>query len=126
MVGDELMLREAMIIELHKLGTVHTAAVADALRAVRWHALRPKATPEWAYEAENAMVPKRDTNGTSLSSVSAAHMQAFMLGQHIDVISGDGADGVPNLGRAGAATYSLRLCEGDRHARPLRRNASCH
>ena len=78
---DEQVLREAMIAELQKLDAVRTEAVAEAFRAVSRPAFLPEATPARAYEAEDAVVTKRDADGTAISSVSAARIQAFMLEQ---------------------------------------------
>lgn len=74
-------LREEMITELRKLGAIRTEAVEKAVRTVGRHLFMPEETPEKAYAAEHALITKRDENGTSLSSVSAARIQAFMLEQ---------------------------------------------
>ncbi|WP_233221160.1 methyltransferase, FxLD system [Streptomyces carminius] len=74
-------LREEMIAELRKLGAIRTEAVEKAIRAVGRHLFMPEETPEKAYAAEHALITKRDENGVSLSSVSAARIQAFMLEQ---------------------------------------------
>ena len=74
-------LREDMISELRKLGAVRTEAVETAIRTVGRHLFMPEETPEQAYAAEHALITKRDENGVSLSSVSAARIQAFMLEQ---------------------------------------------
>jgi protein-L-isoaspartate(D-aspartate) O-methyltransferase len=74
-------LRERMIAQLRGLGAIRTEPVETAIRTVGRHLFMPEETPEKAYAAEYALVTKRDENGVSLSSVSAARIQAFMLEQ---------------------------------------------
>jgi protein-L-isoaspartate(D-aspartate) O-methyltransferase len=74
-------LREEMIAELRKLGAIRTGAVEKAVRTVGRHLFMPEETLEKAYASEYALITKRDDNGVSLSSVSAARIQAFMLEQ---------------------------------------------
>ncbi|TQN33506.1 protein-L-isoaspartate(D-aspartate) O-methyltransferase [Haloactinospora alba] len=74
-------LREAMIEELRGLNAVRTEAVAAALHRVPRHLFLPEESTEHAYAAERALVTKRNEQGVSLSSVSAARIQAFMLEQ---------------------------------------------
>ena len=80
-------LREELIAELHELKALRTEAVENAVRAVPRHLFVPEDTLEKAYAAERALVTKRDERGVSLSSVSAARIQAFMLEQ-ADILPG--------------------------------------
>lgn len=74
-------LREEMIARLRELNALRTAAVERAFRTVPRHLFMPEEALEKAYAAEHALVTKRDEQGVSLSSVSAARIQAFMLEQ---------------------------------------------
>lgn len=74
-------LRGNMIAELRALRAIRTDAVEQAIRTVDRHLFMPEATLEKAYSPEYALTTKRDENGVSLSSVSAARIQAFMLEQ---------------------------------------------
>lgn len=78
--------REQMIRSLTRLGAIRSPRVEAAMRAVPRHLFIPEDTVEQAYEPERAYVTKK-VNGVSLSSVSAARIQAFMLEQ-ADVQSG--------------------------------------
>ncbi|MGH3815114.1 MAG: methyltransferase, FxLD system [Pseudonocardiaceae bacterium] len=80
-------LREEMIAELRELNAIRTEAVEKAVRAVPRHLFMPEVTLEKAYAAEYALTTVRDEQGVSLSSVSAARIQAFMLEQ-ADIRSG--------------------------------------
>lgn len=74
-------LREKLIEELRELKALRGEAVEKAVRAVPRHLFLPEETVEQAYAAERALITKRDEQGVSISSVSAARIQAFMLGQ---------------------------------------------
>lgn len=74
-------LRKGMIAELRELDAVRTESVEEALRTVPRHLFMPEEPLEKAYAAEHALITKRDGQGVSLSSVSAARIQAFMLEQ---------------------------------------------
>lgn len=67
--------------ELRALNALRTDAVENAVRAVGRHLFVPEDPVERAYEAERALVTKRDEDGVALSSISAARIQAFMLEQ---------------------------------------------
>ena len=77
--ADEL--RDRMIHQLKELDAIRTPGVERAIRAVPRHLFVPEDSLERAYEPERAVVTKHDENGVSLSSVSAARIQAFMLEQ---------------------------------------------
>lgn len=84
-IAEGQALREALITDLRGLDAVRTEAVAQAFRVVPRHAFVPEESLGKAYEAEHAVVTKRDDAGTALSSISAARIQAFMLEQaHIE------------------------------------------
>ncbi len=74
-------LREELIGELRALNALRTDAVENAVRAVERHLFVPEESVKQAYEAERALITKRDEDGVALSSVSAARIQAFMLEQ---------------------------------------------
>ncbi|MFE2179061.1 methyltransferase, FxLD system [Streptomyces sp. NPDC059455] len=74
-------LREQMIAKLRELKALRTDAVEQAFRAVPRHLFLPEVPLEKAYAAEYSLTTKRDEQGVSLSSVSAARIQAFMLEQ---------------------------------------------
>jgi protein-L-isoaspartate(D-aspartate) O-methyltransferase len=80
-------LREALVARLRELGAIRSEAVAEAVLTVPRHEFVPEDTLEQAYEPERALVTKRGPDGVSLSSVSAARIQAFMLEQ-ADIRSG--------------------------------------
>ena len=72
--------REQMIRSLTNLGAIRSSRVEEAMRAVPRHLFIPGDSVEQAYEPERAFVTKKE-QGVSLSSVSAARVQAFMLEQ---------------------------------------------
>lgn len=74
-------LREELVAELRDLGALRSGAVERAVRTVPRHLFMPEDSLEEAYAAERALVTKGDEHGGSLSSVSAARVQAFMLEQ---------------------------------------------
>jgi hypothetical protein len=64
-------------------GDARTPAVIDALGAVPRHLVIEEgddADPAKTYAAEDVVVTKKDADGNSLSSVSAARIQAIQLG----------------------------------------------
>ncbi|MFE2345721.1 methyltransferase, FxLD system [Kitasatospora cineracea] len=74
-------LRTAMVEALRSGGAVRTDRVAAALLAVPRHVFAPEVPLAEAYEPERALVTKRNEYGLAVSSVSAARIQAQMLGQ---------------------------------------------
>ncbi len=74
-------LREQMIDELRELGAILTPEVERAFRTVPRHVFVPEVPLHKAYAAEQHVVTRRDERGVTLSSVSAARIQAFMLEQ---------------------------------------------
>lgn len=70
-----------MADELVADGTIVSPAVEAAFRAVPRHVFIPEAGLDVAYARHDAVVTKRAADGTALSSVSAASMQARMLEQ---------------------------------------------
>lgn len=80
---DPAVLRAAMTGQLRDLGafTAGGSAVETAVAAVPRHLFAPGASLEAAYAADNPITTKRDAAGAALSSVSAALLQAVMLGQ---------------------------------------------
>ncbi|MEY9846335.1 protein-L-isoaspartate(D-aspartate) O-methyltransferase [Streptacidiphilus sp. BW17] len=79
--NDVEQLREQLIRRLVDLDAIRSPRVERAIRAVPRHLFVPEDEPEMAYEAERALVTKRDENGVSLSSISAARIQAMQLEQ---------------------------------------------
>ena len=80
-MADPAALRAAMTAQLRDLGAFTSSAVEAAVAAVPRHLFAPGAAPEAAYAADNPITTKRDRAGAALSSVSAALLQAVMLGQ---------------------------------------------
>ncbi|MDT0347024.1 methyltransferase, FxLD system [Streptomyces litchfieldiae] len=76
---DEL--REQLVGELRKLGALRTEAVETAIRAVPRHLFVPEETLEKAYAPQRTFTIKGNEHGATLSTVSAARIQAFMLEQ---------------------------------------------
>ncbi|MER5780211.1 methyltransferase, FxLD system [Streptomyces mobaraensis] len=74
-------LREEVIKELWALDAIRSDAVEAAFRTVPREAFIPGEPLEDVYAAEKAIVTKVDRDGTKVSSVSAARIQAFMLEQ---------------------------------------------
>jgi protein-L-isoaspartate(D-aspartate) O-methyltransferase len=74
-------LRESMISELRAMGAIHTDRVAEVFRAVPRHLFTPGADWEEVYNPTAAVHVKRDEDGTPISTVSAAQLQATMLEQ---------------------------------------------
>ncbi|WP_103502962.1 MULTISPECIES: methyltransferase, FxLD system [unclassified Streptomyces] len=73
--------RTAMVRELRELGAITSEPVAAAIATVPRHRFAPDEPLDAVYAANRALVIKRDTDGTALSSLSAAHIQAVMLEQ---------------------------------------------
>ena len=73
--------REEMIRQLQELGAVRTGAVKEAMRRVPRHLFVPEEERSKAYQPQAHVVTKRDAEGVSISSVSAARIQAFQLEQ---------------------------------------------
>jgi protein-L-isoaspartate(D-aspartate) O-methyltransferase len=69
-------------------GTIRPGRVEAALRVVPRHPFLPGVPLEAAYAPDNAVVTKRDSTGTALSSASAPGVVASMLDQ-LDVQPGD-------------------------------------
>ncbi|GAA4895879.1 methyltransferase, FxLD system [Streptomonospora salina] len=74
-------LRDQLVDEIVDYGTITAPEIEQAMRRVVRHAFIPEADLEEAYDPFTAVVTKRAEDGTSLSSVSAAHIQARMLEQ---------------------------------------------
>ncbi|MFE0422034.1 methyltransferase, FxLD system, partial [Streptomyces sp. NPDC058953] len=74
-------LRAVMVRELRDLGAITSDSVAGAVAAVPRHLFAVGQPLKAAYAANQALVIKRDEDGTALSSLSAAHIQAVMLEQ---------------------------------------------
>ncbi|BCJ58195.1 methyltransferase, FxLD system [Micromonospora endophytica] len=79
-VQDPAVLRAAMVSELRE-DTIASEAVAAAFSVVPRHLFAPGEPLEVVYEANTPLVTKTGPDGTALSSVSAAHIQAVMLEQ---------------------------------------------
>ncbi len=79
--AETARLREELVRQLRALGAITTPAVEQAVRAVPRHLFIPEVPVEKAYAAEHHYVTKKDANGVSISSVSAARVQAMMLEQ---------------------------------------------
>ncbi|MFI7707495.1 methyltransferase, FxLD system [Nonomuraea sp. NPDC049480] len=79
-VDDADQLRTAMVAELRG-DAITSDAVAKAMATVPRHLFVPEAPLEQAYEPNTAVPIKRDSDGLTLSSLSAAHLQATMLEQ---------------------------------------------
>lgn len=77
----DVMLRAAMVDELRSFGAIRSERVAEAVRVVPRHLFVPDEPLERAYEADSAVVVKRDEDGTAVSLLSSAHIQATMLEQ---------------------------------------------
>ncbi|MEQ4717938.1 methyltransferase, FxLD system [Nonomuraea sp. B19D2] len=75
-------LRDKLANELTTAGYIKSAQVDRAFRTVPRHAFVPADTPlEVTYQADSAVVTKRDEHGTAISSVSAAYIQVAMIEQ---------------------------------------------
>jgi protein-L-isoaspartate(D-aspartate) O-methyltransferase len=80
--GQADALREAMTDRLVADGWITSPHVEAAFRAVPRHLFVPDGTPlDKAYNAERAVITKRDADGASMSSVSAPWLQAKMIAQ---------------------------------------------
>jgi protein-L-isoaspartate(D-aspartate) O-methyltransferase len=78
---DVAQLSERLIRELRELKAIVTPEVERAVRIVPRHLFVPEVPLDKAYAAEQHVVTKKDENGVSISSVSAARVQAMMLEQ---------------------------------------------
>ncbi|MFC0862230.1 methyltransferase, FxLD system [Sphaerimonospora cavernae] len=74
-------LRAAMVGELRSTGAITSESVAEAVSTVPRHLFAPGEPLEAVYDDGNAVLVKRDPNGTATSYLSAAHIQAVMLEQ---------------------------------------------
>lgn len=74
-------LRRQMVDELIAEGTIVSAPVEAAMRKVPRELFAPGVNLAEVYHAYTSVVTKRDTDGNSISSVSAPHLQAHMLEQ---------------------------------------------
>jgi protein-L-isoaspartate(D-aspartate) O-methyltransferase len=79
--GEAAALRTAMVKELRNLEAITSESVAAAFTAVPRHVFAVDEPLETVYDANRALVIKRDQDGAALSSLSAAHIQAVMLEQ---------------------------------------------
>ncbi|WP_218105732.1 methyltransferase, FxLD system [Micromonospora inyonensis] len=75
-----MALRTAMVAELSE-DTIRSEAVAAAFSVVPRHLFAPGESLDVVYDSNTPLVTKTGTDGTALSSVSAAHIQAVMLEQ---------------------------------------------
>lgn len=74
--------RHRLMEELRSRGIVASDAVAQALATVPREQFMPPETPmEESYGVDSAVITKTDEHGRSISSVSAAYIQAAMLEQ---------------------------------------------
>ncbi len=74
--------RAGMVGDLRAAGdAIITEAVETAFSRVPRHMFVPGESLEVAYATNNALVVKRDRDGSAMSSLSAAHIQAVMLEQ---------------------------------------------
>ncbi|WP_433498546.1 methyltransferase, FxLD system [Sphaerimonospora sp. CA-214678] len=80
-VQDAATLRAAMVSELRSSGAITSEFVAAAVSTVPRHLFAPGEPLEAVYDDGNAVLVKRDQNGTAISYLSAAHIQAVMLEQ---------------------------------------------
>jgi protein-L-isoaspartate(D-aspartate) O-methyltransferase len=79
-VDEPARLRTAMVDELRG-DPITSEAVAEAMTAVPRHLFAPEVSLQEAYESNTAVPVKRDSDGLTLSSLSAPHLQATMLEQ---------------------------------------------
>lgn len=124
---DSTSLRVAMVRELRELGAIASESIASAVATVPRHLFAVGEPLKAAYAADQALVIKRDQDGTALSSLSAAHIQVVMLEQAaiergmrvLEVGSGgyNAALIAELVGEAGAVALSGHRC-GDCRARP--------
>ncbi|MGW3690550.1 methyltransferase, FxLD system [Streptomyces sp. NPDC005125] len=74
-------LRNEVVDELRKDGTISSPEIEAAMRKVPRHKFAPEAPLEKAYDTYAAVITKTDEHGVQLSSVSAPQIQALMLEQ---------------------------------------------
>ncbi|MGW4412873.1 methyltransferase, FxLD system [Nonomuraea sp. NPDC004702] len=104
-IDDATQLRVAMVDQLLREGAITSKAVARAMLAVPRHAYAPEAPLEQVYDITTAVPIKHDSSGITISSVSAARRQAFMLGQ-ANVRLGDRVLEIGTMG-----PFAALLCE---------------
>lgn len=80
-IEDVVGLRHAMVDALVATGAVTDPRVEAAMRAVPRERFLPGVAPAEAFQLDDGVVTKRDENGVAVSSVSAPHLQAYMLEQ---------------------------------------------
>lgn len=78
---DAAARRAVMVRELRESGDLRSEAVAGAVQVVRRDLFAPGEALEDAYQADQALVTKRDAQGLAISSLSATHIQVTMLEQ---------------------------------------------
>ncbi len=78
---DPAPMREAMVAELRQLNAITTDRVAAAFAAVPRHLFAGDEPLERVYHPDMPLVTKTAGDGTAISSLSAAHIQAVMLEQ---------------------------------------------
>lgn len=86
--AEAARLREVMAKMVIDGGWAPSPAVRQALRAVPRHRFAPEAPLSTSYDgSDRAVVTRRDATGTSISSISAAWLQADMI-EHLDLPPG--------------------------------------
>jgi protein-L-isoaspartate(D-aspartate) O-methyltransferase len=80
-LSDADVLRAEMVATLQDEGVIASAPVASAFNTVARHHFAPDEPLEAVYHPNLPLVTKRRDDGTALSSLSAAHIQAVMLEQ---------------------------------------------
>lgn len=74
--------RHALVDRLRDEGMFSSSVVEEAFRTVPRHLFVPEGTPlEVAYDGDNSVAVKRDSDGVIISSTSAPFIQARMIGQ---------------------------------------------
>lgn len=79
--ASEQELRDRMVQQLIELGAARSPRVVAAFRSVPRHLAAPDEDMAKVYEPERAAITKTDANGTHISSVSAARIQAMQIEQ---------------------------------------------
>lgn len=79
-LAEAVALRKALAEELLSSGSIASAEVEAAFRAVPRHLFAPEVSLQEAY-ANDVVRTKRDSHGITISSVSAPWLQAMMLEQ---------------------------------------------
>lgn len=78
---DPAILRAAMVDALRDLDAIVSDRIAAAFSVVPRHLFAPGEPLDRVYDINTTLAPKTDASGAELSMVSAAHIQAFELGQ---------------------------------------------